>query len=279
MIVPGGCDGSSTSMIASCIFGSRRWPSAAIGLTPKRSRIRIKTRNVARAPSTSAASSVVAADGSSAAAIVRCRLSTTTNSSRAKSAMAYLRTSSAIRSARRRVFSASASARKRRSRNAAFSAISVPGSTASVATASSSMLCGMAIHSRSGCLRKLAGVDDKLAVRNRAPACFAVHDGAGQQHLRQRILQLPLDDALERARAVDRVVAGIGEPGFRLFVDFEHDLAIIEELLQMLELDVDDPLHLIAPEAVEQDDLVEPVQEFRPERAANDLHDLIPRRF
>ena len=108
---------------------------------------------------------------------------------------------------------------------------------------------------------------------------FTVHDCAGQQHLGQRILQLPLYDALKRARAVDRVVASIGEPDLRFLVDIEDDLALVQEPLQMLELDVDDPFHLIATEAVEQDDFVEPVEEFRPERSAHDLHHLLRARL
>jgi hypothetical protein len=55
----------------------------------------------------------------------------------------------------------------------------------------------------------------------------------------------------------------------------KSDLAVGEQLLQMPELDIDDLLHLVAPEPIEQNDLVQPVDEFRPERAAHDLHHLV----
>ena len=45
------------------------------------------------------------------------------------------------------------------------------------------------------------------------------------------------------------------------------------------ELDVDDPLHVLAAERVEEDDLVDPVQELRPEVRAQRVHHLAPRAF
>src|SRR5262245_39594493 len=93
----------------------------------------------------SAAFSLVNGAWSSAASTVRCRLSTTIKSSRAKSTIANLRASPAVRLACRRVFSASASARSKRSRSDAFSFNRVPTSTASAATASCSTLCGLAM--------------------------------------------------------------------------------------------------------------------------------------
>ena len=68
----------------------------------------------------------------------------------------------------------------------------------------------------------------------------AVGDLAGEDLVGERVLHLALDDALQRPRAVDRVVALLGEPGPRRLVEVERDLAVVEELLQPLQLDVDD---------------------------------------
>ena len=92
---------------------------------------------------------------SRAASTVRCRLSTTVSNSRANSEMANWRASAIARSAWLRRFSASAKARSMRSRsealsfcNSLFSRSSVATSTASVATCSSSMLCGEPVMRR-----------------------------------------------------------------------------------------------------------------------------------
>ena len=64
-----------------------------------------------------------------------------------------------------------------------------------------------------------------------------VGDAAFEDLLGQRVLQLALDHPLQRPRAVDRVVAGIGQPGARRVVDLERDLAIGQQLVQPAELD------------------------------------------
>ena len=49
--------------------------------------------------------------------------------------------------------------------------------------------------------------------------------------------------------------------------------------MQAAQLDVDDLLHVLAAERVEEDDLVDPVQELRPEVLAQRVHHLTPRPF
>ena len=56
------------------------------------------------------------------------------------------------------------------------------------------------------------------------------------------------------------------------------DLAILEQLLQPRDLDVDDASHLLALEPMEQDDLVHAIEKFRAEACAHHAHDLIPDR-
>src|SRR5271169_267848 len=62
----------------------------------------------------------------------------------------------------------------------------------------------------------------------------------------QRVLQFALDYPLQRPGAIDRIVAGVREPSARRRVDLEGDLAVGEQFPQPLELDRDDPLHVVA---------------------------------
>ena len=86
-------------------------------------------------------------------------------------------------------------------------------------------------------------------------------DPAGEDLFGERVLQVFLDRALQRARAVDRIVAGAGEPLLGLLVELDDDLAIGEELVQALDLDIDDLVHVLAAQAAEEDDLVQAVQD------------------
>src|SRR5688572_8618533 len=91
---------------------------------------------------------------------------------------------------------------------------------------------------------------------------------------RQRIENAALDGALERAGPVHRIVTFGDDELARRFGQLDMDLAILEPLQQAAELNVDDLLHMIEPERVEEDDLVNPVDEFRPEVLAQRLRDL-----
>ncbi len=60
----------------------------------------------------------------------------------------------------------------------------------------------------------------------------AIADLSGKQHLRQWILQCPLDHPLQRTRTEHRVITLIGKPGFRAVVQFQPDLAPDEALFK-----------------------------------------------
>src|SRR5262245_60134714 len=152
----------------------------------------------------------------SAASIVRCRLSTTIKSSRAKSVIANLRASPAVRLACRRVFSASASARSKRSRSDAFSFNRVPTSTASVATASSSILCGLAmlVTPHAACTTSLLPL---ASARGRAGTLLQLHGAARLPILDGRHSQISarvwgacrgIDDLANRPHRIDDLCAG-----------------------------------------------------------------------
>ena len=82
-----------------------------------------------------------------------------------------------------------------------------------------------------------------------AARCIDAHPGAfaelALQHAhRERIQHAPLDDALQRPRAVDRIVALGDEHILRAIGQLDVDLAILEPLHQAAQLDVDDASHL-----------------------------------
>src|SRR5580704_11785932 len=94
----------------------------------------------------------------------------------------------------------------------------------------------------------------------------------GTQHLRQWVLHPLLDNAFQRTCAISRIVPLVGEPLPRLGVEAEPDLAVLEQPVQTLELDVDDLAHILATEAMEEDDFIDAVQELGPEMPAHDAH-------
>src|SRR5882672_2744786 len=69
-------------------------------------------------------------------------------------------------------------------------------------------------------------VDDQSALSRRDLDDRAILHLALENELGERILQAALDHALQRPRAEDRIVAGLREPGFRLGVEGERDLAV-----------------------------------------------------
>ena len=91
---------------------------------------------------------------------------------------------------------------------------------------------------------------------------------------RQRVEHPPLDRPLQRPRAVGRIVALGDQQILGAVGQLDVDLAILEPLHQAAQLDVDDRPHLLAAERVEEDDLVDPVEELRPEVRAQRLDDL-----
>src|SRR6185503_7200208 len=96
---------------------------------------------------------------------------------------------------------------------------------------------------------------------------------AAQDTLRERILQLLLNRALQRPRPVDGVEAGLREPIARGGIERKLDLAVGEPPLQILELDIDDLAAVLLLERVEHDDVVNAVDELGAEVLADDFHD------
>src|SRR5262249_29945026 len=123
-------------------------------------------------------------------------------------------------------------------------------------------------------LRKLA-VECQTALVGGDGDFFAILDGAGQDHFGKRILYRLLDDTLERPRAVSGVPALFSQPLARAWIELDHDLAVVEQLLQSRNLDVDDASHLRLLEAMKEDDFINAVEKLRPECRAHHCHHLI----
>src|SRR6202020_3581209 len=68
------------------------------------------------------------------------------------------------------------------------------------------------------------------------------------------------------------IVPLVGEPLPRLGVEAEPELTVLEQAVQALELDVDDLAHVLAPQPMEEDDLVHAIEKLGPEMAAHDAH-------
>src|SRR5690349_8709659 len=92
-------------------------------------------------------------------------------------------------------------------------------------------------------------------------------DGRGQW-----VLNLLLDRAFERPCPIDRIVPRFTEEVPSLVVERELDIALEETLAQIAQLNVHDRADLLIAERLEHHDVVDPVDEFRPEGLLDDLH-------
>ena len=100
----------------------------------------------------------------------------------------------------------------------------------------------------------------------------AVAELAGEDLLRQRVLDLRQDRALERARAIDRVEAHVPQQFKGLFGQLQLQPALGQALLQPAQLDPRDLLDLVLVQRVEHDDVVQAVDEFRAEMRLDHAH-------
>src|SRR5437667_6733118 len=96
---------------------------------------------------------------------------------------------------------------------------------------------------------------------------------------RQRIQHTLLNRALEWARAVRGVVTLADEVFLRAVGQDNMDFALLEPLHESGQLDVDDSLHVLAAERMEEDDFVDAVQELRTEVLAQRDHHRAPGSF
>jgi beta-galactosidase len=100
-----------------------------------------------------------------------------------------------------------------------------------------------------------------------------------QQLGRERVEQMFLNRALERARAELRIVAFAGQQLLRGGVHVEREILLREALLQPAKLDVHDARQFAFVEALENDHVVHAVQEFRAEMFFQLGHHLVLHRL
>src|SRR4051794_808676 len=117
--------------------------------------------------------------------------------------------------------------------------------------------------------------DDELVVLGVDGDRRPVADVASDQRPRDARLDLALDEAPQRARAVHRVVALARDERARRLGDLEREPPVAKAGADAGELQVDDLLDLLQGERLEEDDLVDAVEELGPEAGAQLAHDAV----
>ena len=95
---------------------------------------------------------------------------------------------------------------------------------------------------------------------------------AAEDLLRQRIFDLLLDRALERPRTVDRIEARLAEQSRAPVSSSSSMLRSSSRRRSSPELDLDDRADLLGAERMEHDDVIDAVDELRPEILLHDFH-------
>src|SRR6476661_7150607 len=114
---------------------------------------------------------------------------------------------------------------------------------------------GDGVPLRTGALGRGGGPDEaEVLPRLLGADSVTLVEVALEQLQRDRVLQLALDDALERASAIDRIVALGGQQLLGLGSDFEPEVASREQRIEMAQLDVHDLHQVGAAQLAEHDD-------------------------
>src|SRR5882757_11020369 len=107
----------------------------------------------------------------------------------------------------------------------------------------------------------------------------AVQDLSIQNPESQRILHQLLDGALERTRSEVGVVTLREEHVFGSVREFDRDLTVGEQTAHVLQAQLDDLDQLFFAERAEDDDVVNTIQELRPEMPMQCVQDLLASLF
>src|SRR5512132_1899090 len=122
---------------------------------------------------------------------------------------------------------------------------------------------------------RLRRFDRQRAVRDVDPHGVALVELAGEELDRERVLELPLEQPPKRPRAERGIVALAGEQVVRPVGELEGEFALGEPCRESAHLDVDDLPKVLARERLEHDDLIDPIDELRPEVPADILEDRV----
>src|SRR4029453_5245185 len=130
-------------------------------------------------------------------------------------------------------------------------------------------------------LARSPGLDLEVQV-----AAFDAHDhpvaglhGPAQQQPRELVLDTPLDRPSERTSAELRVEPLLGEQLDRPAAELDLDPLCSQPARQPVEEQLRDLAELLVRQRTEDDDLVDPVDELRPEAGSEDVHQLLFQRL
>src|ERR687895_1762352 len=94
------------------------------------------------------------------------------------------------------------------------------------------------------------------------PDYVALVEVALEELQRDRVLQQPLNDALERTSAIYGIVSLGGQQRLGLGSDLDGDMPLLQHLLEPIELQIDDLDEVFTAELPEHDDIVHPVEKL-----------------
>src|SRR2546425_4415058 len=106
------------------------------------------------------------------------------------------------------------------------------------------------------------GLDDQFSIGRIDLDCIAVANGTIENAAGNTVLNLSLDDALERTRTILRVVALGCQQVFRCITEVQCDMTVFQAWPQAIDLDLYNALHLIAGDLMEDDYFIDTVDEF-----------------
>src|SRR3546814_17649102 len=85
-------------------------------------------------------------------------------------------------------------------------------------------------------------------------------------------LEVFVHGRVQGSRAINRGVADAAEPCACAIGQVQRDLAVLEQVLNAADLNVHDGPHVLSSQAVEQYDLIQEVEELRPEMGTDNLN-------
>src|SRR5580765_359411 len=122
---------------------------------------------------------------------------------------------------------------------------------------------------------RLGRVDRQRAVHDVDPHGVALVELAGEELDREGVLELPLEQPPKWPGAERGIVALARQQVVRSVGELEGEFALGEPRRQAADLDVDDLPKVPTRERLEHDDLIDPVDELRPEVRADVLEDRV----
>ena len=90
----------------------------------------------------------------------------------------------------------------------------------------------------------------------------------------QLVHQFPLHQALDRPGAISRIVTALDHPVFELLAELDSDTFLGKLVLKLAHLDMEDVPDVVPGQRIKHDDLVNPVEELRPDSHLQNVHDL-----